>query len=72
MKSKSLILAMFFTATGLLTLSGCKLSEGDFQEEINETEMRYMNENGDFRMPDNGIGFTTRSLSRLTMARMWW
>ena len=54
MKSKSLILAMFFTATGLLTLSGCKLSEGDFQEEINETEMRYMNENGDFRMPDNG------------------
>ena len=54
MKSKNLFIVMALTAIGLMTVSGCKLSEGDFQEEINETEMRYMNENGDFRMPDNG------------------
>ena len=54
MKSKSLILAMVFTATGLLTLSGCKLSMGNPMEDSDEVKARYENEDGDFQMPDNG------------------
>ena len=56
MKSKSLILAMVFTATGLLTLSGCKLSMGNPMEDSDEVKARYENEDGDFQMPDNGDG----------------
>ena len=54
MNSKNLIIVMALAAIGLLAVNGCKLSVGDYQEKTNATEMRYMNENGDFRMPDNG------------------
>ena len=50
MKSKSLILAMVFTATGLLTLSGCKLHNTNDYENLME---HYMNKYGDVTLGDS-------------------